>query len=217
MTLLHNYDNLILYNIINMIIVLREFEGDDRMVHKCTWERHREHFGEKHETFYIPYKEIVERQRLVRIIIFFTTNLYFNKFQILLLNSCDYGVYLQTIPAKFLGDHPMHTYTKCYMRHQKIDYRMSVKMVPHNEDPARTNHVIITGEWKMFADECFIKYNQMLRFKYMFNVEVLDGADAGVFLCFSGVLDSWITKCFVFCLMVWYVVLWKCGMVQTRI
>lgn len=71
-------------------------------------------------------------------------------------------VLLQTIPADFLVDHPMHTYTKAVMKHQHREYTMSVKMEYHKEDPARTNHINVFGEWRELAGQCGFTYDKMI-------------------------------------------------------
>jgi hypothetical protein len=82
---------------------------------------------------------------------------------------------LQTIPADFLVHHPMHVYTHAVMKHQNVEYTMTIKMEPHKEDPDRTNHINLFGEWRKFAHECRFDYNKMIRFKFMYLMNDLDG------------------------------------------
>ena len=82
---------------------------------------------------------------------------------------------LQTVPADFLEYHPMHTYTHALMKHRQTEYMMEVKMEFHKENPERTNHINIFGEWREFADVCGFHYDKMIRFKFMYLMTDLDG------------------------------------------
>ena len=82
---------------------------------------------------------------------------------------------LQTVPAHFLVHHPMHTYTQVLMKHQHVELMMEVKMEVHTEDPERTNHINIFGEWREFAGVCRFAYDKMIRFKFMYLLSDLNG------------------------------------------
>lgn len=84
-------------------------------------------------------------------------------------------IILQTIPAHFLEHHPMHMYTRALMKHRNVEYTFSVKMENHAEEPNRTNHIKVFGEWRDFADECGFAYDKMIRFKYMYLMNDLSG------------------------------------------
>ena len=86
---------------------------------------------------------------------------------------------LQTIPADFLKHHPMHMYTHAVMQHQNVKYTMTVKMEFHKEDPGRTNHINVFGDWREFAAACGFHYEKMIRFKYMYLLNSLDGPARG--------------------------------------
>ena len=88
-------------------------------------------------------------------------------------------VILQTIPADFLVHHPMHMYTHALMKHQNVEYTMTVKMEFHTEDPDRTNHTNVFGEWREFATACGFGYQKMIRFKYMYLLNDLEGPAMG--------------------------------------
>ena len=83
---------------------------------------------------------------------------------------------LQTIPAEFLVYHPMHMYTHAVMKHRDVEYTMSVKMEYHKEHLDRFNHVNVFGEWREFAQVCGFGYQKMIRFKYMYLLNVVYGA-----------------------------------------
>ena len=84
-------------------------------------------------------------------------------------------IILQTVPADFLEYHPMHTYTHALMKHRQTECMMEVKMEFHKENPERTNHINIFGEWREFAGACGFDYDKMIRFKYMYIMTDLDG------------------------------------------
>ncbi|GJY79944.1 hypothetical protein Tco_0492695 [Tanacetum coccineum] len=48
---------------------------------------------------------------------------------------------LQAVPGYFAGFHHMHTFKKASIIHQQYEEFMEVRMVPHLEDPSRTNHI----------------------------------------------------------------------------
>ena len=73
----------------------------------------------------------------------------------------------------------MHMYTHAVMKHRNVEYTMSVKMEFHKEDPTRTNHINVFGEWREFAHDCMFGYEKMIRFKYMHLLNDLDGPAMG--------------------------------------
>ena len=86
---------------------------------------------------------------------------------------------LQTIPADFLVYHPMQMYTHVLMKHQNVEYIMTVYLEYHKEDPDRINHTNLFGEWREFAGQCRFDYEKMIRFKYMYLLNDLDGPAMG--------------------------------------
>ncbi|GKD99862.1 hypothetical protein Tco_1387846 [Tanacetum coccineum] len=68
----------------------------------------------------------------------------------------------------------MHTFKKALIIHQQYEELMEVRMVPHLEDPSRTNHVNIHGQWRLLADACGFPYTKLIRFKYVSDGEYLD-------------------------------------------
>ena len=73
----------------------------------------------------------------------------------------------------------MHMYIHALMKHQNVEYTMTVKMEFHTEEPDRTNHINIFGEWREFATECGFDYQKMIRFKYMYLLNDVDGPAMG--------------------------------------
>ena len=51
---------------------------------------------------------------------------------------------------------------------------MEIRMQPHKEDPNKTNHVNVHGQWNVLAETCGFPYTKVIRFKYVSNGEDLD-------------------------------------------
>ncbi|PWA49721.1 hypothetical protein CTI12_AA481290 [Artemisia annua] len=79
-----------------------------------------------------------------------------------------------TIPAKFQGENPMHMYRKALLKHNHLELEFSVRMDHHYENPSRTNHVNMYGEWAWFGQQCGFGYTKMLRFGLMWVVSDLE-------------------------------------------
>ena len=71
----------------------------------------------------------------------------------------------------------MHTYTRAKLLHNDVKYLMIVKMQFHPEDPMRTNHVVMNGNWREFAGMCGFMMPKMLLFKL---IEITEEVEAGV-------------------------------------
>ena len=69
----------------------------------------------------------------------------------------------------------MHLYMKAMLKHQEIELPFRVKMDRHYENPGRTNHVNMFGEWNRFGQICGFQYTKMLRFRLMYVVTDLEG------------------------------------------
>ncbi|PWA58244.1 glucose-6-phosphate isomerase 1, chloroplastic [Artemisia annua] len=67
------------------------------------------------------------------------------------LNSAICAYRRLTIYSKICEDQMMHTYTRAKLLYNDVKYPMIVKMVFHPEDPMRTNHVVMNGNWREFA------------------------------------------------------------------
>ncbi|PWA59533.1 hypothetical protein CTI12_AA390850 [Artemisia annua] len=82
-----------------------------------------------------------------------------------------------SIPAKFQGENPMHMYRKALLKHNQLELEFSVRMDHHHENPSRTNHVNMYGEWAWFGQQCGFGYTKMLRFRLMWVVSDLEDAE----------------------------------------
>lgn len=72
----------------------------------------------------------------------------------------------------------MHTYSRALLMHKTAMFPVKVRMVKDNSNPERTNHVKLTGNWRMFASLCGFKMPKMLRLKLVnTNVEVVEGEE----------------------------------------
>lgn len=71
----------------------------------------------------------------------------------------------------------MHTHTRAKLFHNDVKYPMIVKMVFHPEDPMRTNHVVMNGNWREFGAMYGFVMPKMLRFKF---IEVMEEVEDGV-------------------------------------
>ena len=69
----------------------------------------------------------------------------------------------------------MHLYMMTLIKHDQTEYNFKLRMDRHYENLGRTNHVGVYGEWVQFGQECDFKYNQMLRFRFMYVVTDLNG------------------------------------------
>lgn len=56
--------------ILTIISVECKIADDERLKHICFWPGHREHFGERMDTFYKPYNSTIDQQRLVSVVRF---------------------------------------------------------------------------------------------------------------------------------------------------
>ena len=66
------------------------------------------------------------------------------------------------------------------MKHQAVEYVMTMEMVFHAENPSRINHINVSGPWRQFAIEAGFAYDKLIRFRFMHLIEDLDaGADQG--------------------------------------
>lgn len=70
----------------------------------------------------------------------------------------------------------MHLYTQAMLKHNQIELPFTVRMDHHKENPGRTNHVNMFGEWSWFGQECGFEYTKMLRFRLMYVVTDLESA-----------------------------------------
>ncbi|GJZ98399.1 ribonuclease H-like domain-containing protein [Tanacetum coccineum] len=75
------------------------------------------------------------------------------------------------IPSDFLEIYPMHMYTKALMRHNGFEHMMRVRIEYHKEDPERTNHVNVLGQWRSLARDNGFDYHKPIRFRYMHEFE----------------------------------------------
>ncbi|PWA34749.1 Peptidase M28 [Artemisia annua] len=78
------------------------------------------------------------------------------------------------IPAKFQGENPMHMYRKALLKYNQLELEFSVRIDHHHENPSRTNHVNMYGEWAWFGQQCGFGYTKMLRFRLMWVVSDLE-------------------------------------------
>ncbi|PWA38224.1 hypothetical protein CTI12_AA583670 [Artemisia annua] len=114
-------------------VVPHEDAKDERMYHLCMWPGHREHFHEKTDVFYKS------------------------------IEFHDLFAQVHAIPAKFQGENPMHMYRKALLKYNQLELEFSVRMDHHHENPSRTSHVNMYGEWAY-----------MLRFRLMWVVSDLE-------------------------------------------
>lgn len=72
----------------------------------------------------------------------------------------------------------MHTYSKALLVHDTEMFPVKVKMIKDKRQPGRTNHVKLSGNWRMFASMCGFKQPKMMRLKLInTNVEVVEGKE----------------------------------------
>ena len=69
----------------------------------------------------------------------------------------------------------MHIYRKALLKHNDVEVDITVRMDHHHENPSRTNHVNMYGEWAWFGEQCGFGYTKMLRFRLMYSVNDLEG------------------------------------------
>lgn len=82
---------------------------------------------------------------------------------------------MQAIPADFLEDRDFHTFTKVLMKHQDVEHLMRMKMEFHSEDPERINHINVFGPWREFAEQVGFAYDKLIRFRFMYMLQDVDG------------------------------------------
>ena len=83
---------------------------------------------------------------------------------------------MQAIPAKFVKNREFHTFTKVLMKHEHIEYLMTMEMVFHAENPSRINHINVLGPWRQFGEQVGFAYDKLIRFKFMHVIQDLEAA-----------------------------------------
>ena len=78
----------------------------------------------------------------------------------------------------------MHIYRKALLKHNDVEVQFTVRMDHHHENPSRTNHVNMSGEWAWFGEQCGFGYTKMLRFRLMYSVNDLEGDEEARYLVF---------------------------------
>ena len=82
-----------------------------------------------------------------------------------------YIIFCQTIPEDFVKKHKLFRYKHAYIRHKPYQYRIVLHRLKHHENLSRKTHVYFKAPWRQIAKDWGLKQNQMLRFKFIKNVE----------------------------------------------
>ena len=69
----------------------------------------------------------------------------------------------------------MHIFTKALLKHNHVEAVFTIRMDHHRENPSRTNHVNMYGDWAWFGQQCGFQYSKMVRFRLMYVVSELEG------------------------------------------
>ncbi|GKD27083.1 hypothetical protein Tco_1233297 [Tanacetum coccineum] len=84
-------------------------------------------------------------------------------------HECDW-----TIPFWFIENNNMKSYHNALLRYEQTLFYVDVDMEPHAEWADNNNHMNIKTKWRDIVHECDFKTNKMVRFKLIYDDDVVD-------------------------------------------